>query len=327
MKHFTCIHDVTDPLALLDEALALKRGQFAPASAGKGKTIGLIFLNPSLRTRMSTQKAAQALGMHVITANVDKESWALEFDDGVIMNGTKVEHIREAAAVIGAYCDIVGIRCFPSLSNRDEDDSEKILVQFMRHCPVPVISLESATRHPLQSLADMMTIREHAPLHRPKVVLTWAPHVKPVPQAVANSFAEWMPILDADFIITHPQGMELDEQFTRGIPIIHNQNEALENADFVYVKSWASYHDYGKLHANAEHWMLTRKKLQHTRNAKVMHCLPVRRDVELGADVLDSSSSLVVQQAINRTWAAQAVLHHLLEKNFAPVTKAIAQHV
>lgn len=314
MKYFTTVHDVKDIEALVQEALALKQNPYAFSQLGKNKTLGLIFLNPSLRTRLSTQKAAMNLGMNVMVMNIDKEGWALEMEDEAVMNGTSVEHVKEAAAVIGQYCDVVGIRCFPSLQNKQEDYSEKVLLKFMKYCNVPVVSLESATLHPLQSLADLITIKENwKEKRKPKVVLTWAPHIKPLPQAVANSFSEWMCKADVDITITHPEGYELCEDYTKGAKIILNQNEALKEADFVYVKNWSGYSDYGKMLPVVSDWMLTNEMLKTTNNAKVMHCLPVRRNVELSDEVLDGKNSLVLQQANNRLFAAQVVLKKMIE--------------
>ncbi|MDO9260795.1 MAG: N-acetylornithine carbamoyltransferase [Flavobacteriaceae bacterium] len=316
MKYFTTAHDVIDLDDLVQEALNIKQNPYAFPQIGKNKTLGLIFMNPSLRTRLSTQKAAMNLGMNVMVMNIDKEGWALEMDDGAIMNGTNVEHVKDAAAVIGQYCDVVGIRCFPSLQNKQEDYSEKVLLKFMENCAVPVVSLESATLHPLQSFADLMTIKEHwNEKRKPKVVLNWAPHIKALPQAVANSFSEWMCKAEMDFVITHPKGYELSEDYTKGTTIYHNQDEALKDADFVYVKNWSTYNDdYGKVVSTDSDWMLTNEKLKMTNNAKVMHCLPVRRNVELSDEVLDGKNSLVIEQANNRLYAAQAVLKKILEK-------------
>lgn len=313
MKLFSSVNDVPDIKAIVAEALALKKNPHGYQHLGKNKTIALVFLNPSLRTRMSTQKAALNLGMNVMVLNMDKEGWALELRDDIIMNGNTVEHIREAAAVMGQYADIIGVRSFPGLKNRNEDYSESIFSKFVQFCGVPVVSLESATRHPLQSLADLITIEELKTRERPKVVLTWAPHVKPLPQAVPNSFAEWMCKADVDFTVTHPEGYELSAQFTKGAAITNNQDEALADADFIYVKNWSAYEPYGKIFVGNEEWMLTNEKLKVTNNAKVMHCLPVRRDLELSAEVLDGKSSIVVQEAANRVWAAQAVLKRMLE--------------
>ncbi|RDC62927.1 N-succinylornithine carbamoyltransferase [Adhaeribacter pallidiroseus] len=254
--------------------------------------------------------------MEAIVLNIDKEGWALETQDGVIMNGTTVEHIREAAGVMGQYFDVLGIRSFPGLQNREEDYSEAILHKFIKFAQIPVVSLESGTRHPLQSLADLITITEYKTKARPKVVLTWAPHVKALPQAVPNSFAEWMGQAEVEFVITHPAGYELAEEFTTNATITHNQEKALENADFIYVKNWSAYHDYGKILSTDANWLLTQERLKLTKQAKVMHCLPVRRDLELSSEILDGPNSLVIPEAANRVFAAQAVLKRILEANF-----------
>ncbi|GEO09685.1 N-acetylornithine carbamoyltransferase [Segetibacter aerophilus] len=319
MKNFISVSDVSDINALVKKALEYKADPFKDKALGANKRIGLLFLNPSLRTRLSTQVAAQQLGMEAIVFNVDKEGWALEFEEGAIMNGTTVEHVKDAAPVLGKYFDILCIRTFPSLKNREEDYSEMYISQFIKYAGVPVISLESATLHPLQSLTDIITIKEYllnSPLRaggKPKIVLTWAPHIKPLPQCVSNSFAEWINAWgEADFVITHPEGYELAEKFTKGATITHDQDEALKDADFVYVKNWSAYNDYGKMHSSDTSWMLTNDKLQQTNNAKVMHCLPVRRNVELSDEILDGPNSLVTQEASNRVWAAQAVISTLL---------------
>jgi N-succinyl-L-ornithine transcarbamylase len=313
MKLFSSVNDVADINALVKEALQLKQNPYAHQNLGKNKTLALVFLNPSLRTRMSTQKAALNLGMNVMVLNIDKEGWALELRDGVIMDGSTVEHIREAAGVMGQYADIIGVRSFPGLRNREEDYSEMIFNKFVEFCKVPVVSLESATRHPLQSLADLVTIEELKTKARPKVVLTWAPHIKPLPQAVPNSFAEWMCKADVDFTIVQPKGYELCPDFTHGANITHNQDEALAGADFIYVKNWSAYEPYGNIFGGNEDWMLTNTKLKLTNSAKVMHCLPVRRNLELSDEILDGPNSIVVHEAGNRVWAAQAVLKQMLE--------------
>ncbi len=314
MNKFTSVADVDDLTKWIDEALLIKQDPHAFSLLGKNKTIGLLFMNPSLRTRMSTQKAALNLGMQVMVMNMDKEGWALEFEEGAIMNGTTVEHIRDAAAVMGQYCDIIGIRCFPSLQNREEDYAEKILHQFIKYCKVPLISLESATRHPLQSFADSITIRENwKGSARPKVVLSWAPHIKALPQAVPNSFAEWMCRANVDFTISHPKGLELHESFTKGATITHNQDEALKGADFVYVKNWSAYHDYGNVFLGGAGWLLDAERMKISNDAKIMHCLPVRRNVELGDALIDGPNSLIQQQAANRVYAAQTVLKKILQ--------------
>ena len=313
MKNFISVKDVTDIPGLVKEALELKKNPYAFKKLGENKTIGLIFLNPSLRTRISTQKAAKNLGMDTIVMNMDKEGWALETQDGVIMNHNTVEHIREAAAVMGQYCDIIGVRSFPRLVDKNEDYSEDFFNKFIKYAGVPIVSLESATLHPLQSLADLITIEETKTKVRPKVVLTWAPHIKALPQAVANSFSEWMCKADVDFVITHPEGYDLAKEFTNGARIEYNQDKALEDADYVYVKNWSSYEDYGKVHSMDSHWMMTNEKLKLTNNAKVMHCLPVRRGIELADEILDGPNSLVIQEAGNRVWSAQAVIKRMLE--------------
>jgi len=318
MKQFISVKDVAHINELVAKALAYKQQPLLHKNLGVGKRIGLLFLNPSLRTRLSTQIASQNLGMEPIVFNVDKEGWALEFNEQAIMNGTTVEHIKDAAPILGQYFDILCIRTFPGLVNQSEDYSENIIHQFIKYTGIPVISLESATLHPLQSLTDIITIQEimtAQPLvtKKPKVVLTWAPHIKSIPQCVANSFSEWVNAWgEADFVITHPAGYELDEKFTNGATITQDQNEALAGADFVYVKNWSAYHDYGKVLSTDASWMLTNDKLATTNLAKVMHCLPVRRNVELSSEVLDSAHSIVTQQASNRVWAAQAVLSEIL---------------
>lgn len=317
MKTFTSVSDAPNLEALIASALRYKAEPLADKTLGLGKRIGLLFFNPSMRTRLSTQVAAANLGMEAIVFNVGQEGWTLEFNDEAIMNGTTVEHVRDAAPILGTYFDILGIRTFPSLKNRDEDYSEQYLNQFIRHAGIPIVSLESATRHPLQSLADLITLTELMPAGRkPKVVLTWAPHVKALPQCVANSFAEWVTAWGkADLVVAHPQRITLDTAFTRGAIVTHSQDEALSGADFVYVKNWSSFADYGKIPDAHPDWMLTPAKLERTNRAKVMHCLPVRRNVELSAAVLDSPASVVTQQAGNRVWSAQAVLAELLKKN------------
>jgi len=314
MKLFSSVHDIPDVNQIVAEALQLKQNPYAYQHLGKNKTLALVFLNPSLRTRMSTQKAALNLGMNVIVLNIDKEGWALELRDGVVMNGSTVEHIREAAAVMGQYADIIGVRSFPGLKDREEDYGEMVFNKFVEFCGVPVVSLESATRHPLQSLADLITIEELKTRPRPKVVLTWAPHIKPLPQAVPNSFSEWMCRADVDLTIAHPKGYELSDAFTQGATITHKQDEAIADADFIYVKNWSAFEPYGMVLPGNEDWMLTTEKLKITHNAKIMHCLPVRRDLELSSEILDSGHSIVVHEAGNRVWAAQAVLKRMLEK-------------
>lgn len=314
MRNFISVDDVSNINAIVDKALYYKANPLIDKALGANKRIGLLFLNPSLRTRLSTQVAALNLGMEAIVFNVDKEGWALEFEEGAIMSGSTVEHVKDAAPILGNYFDILCIRTFPSLKNREDDYSEMYISQFIKFAGVPVISLESATLHPLQSLTDLITIKEtFREQRKPKIVLTWAPHVKPLPQCVANSFSQWVNAWgEADFVITHPEDYELAEKFTKGATITHNQDEALKNADYVYVKNWSTYNDYGKIYTNDPIWMLTEDKLKLTNNAKVMHCLPVRRNVELSDEILDSANSLVTQEASNRVWAAQAVIAEML---------------
>jgi N-succinyl-L-ornithine transcarbamylase len=327
LKQFISAGDVTDINALVQKALEYKSEPYRDKNLGLDKRIGLLFLNPSLRTRLSTQLAARNLGMEAIVFNIDKEGWALEFEEGAIMSGNTVEHVKDAAPVLGKYFDILCIRTFPSLKNREDDYSELVINSFAQYAGVPIVSLESATLHPLQSLTDIITIKEtFLQKRRPKVVLTWAPHVKPLPQCVANSFAQWMNAWNeslmisggegVEFMIAHPEDYELDEAYTKGAIITSNQDEALLNADYVYVKNWSTYTDYGKIYENDPRWMLTNKKLAITNDARIMHCLPVRRNVELSDEILDSTNSLVTRQAGNRVWAAQAVLSEILKKNF-----------
>lgn len=317
MRHFISVNDVHNIDELVKDALAFKQNPLSQKHLGANKRLGLLFLNPSLRTRLSTQIAAENLGLNVIVLNVDKDGWKMEFDDDAIMNGTSVEHIKDAAPILGNYFDVLGVRSFPSLISKKEDYSEQIITQFIKYANIPIVSLESATLHPLQSLTDVVTIEEQmqtTKIIKPKIVLSWAPHIKPLPQCVSNSFAQWINAWGtADFVITHPKGHELDEQFTNGAKIVYNQNEALQDADFVYVKNWSAYNDYGKLLCNDERWMLNSVSIQKTNNAKIMHCLPVRRNVELSGELLDSENSLTTTQASNRVWAAQAVLSNLLK--------------
>jgi len=314
MKQFISISDVPDVSSLIAKGLEYKNSRYKDKHLGESKTLGMVFLNPSLRTRISTQIAAKNLGMEVMVFNLDKEGWQLEFVDGVVMNGNKAEHVKEAASVLGKYFDILGIRSFPGLTNREEDYQELYINQFIRYAGIPIISLESATLHPLQSLADVMTIKEHwHGKKKPKVVMSWAPHVKALPQAVPNSFAQWISAWgETDFTITHPEGYELDTKFTRETTIEYNQDKALEDADFVYVKNWSSYSDYGANHNSDPGWMFSEKKLQLTNQAKIMHCLPVRRNVVIEDSILDGSNSIVTEQAGNRVWAAQAVVAEIL---------------
>lgn len=336
MKQFISVKDVSDIDSLVQKALAYKADPFRDKGLGAGKRIGCLFLNPSMRTRLSTQIAAQNLGMEAIVFNVGSEGWALEFEEEAIMSGNTVEHVKDAAPIFGKYFDILAIRTFPSLKNREDDYSELYIKQFIKYAGIPVVSLESATLHPLQSLTDIITITENhsrdttdkskianpsaagglpQAQRKPKIVLTWAPHVKPLPQCVANSFSQWITTWGkADFTIAHPEDYELSEEFTSGATITHDQDEALKDADFIYVKNWSTFKDYGKIYESDPKWMLTNKKIKHASpNAKVMHCLPVRRNVELSDEILDGPHSLVTQEASNRVWAAQAVLSEILK--------------
>jgi N-succinyl-L-ornithine transcarbamylase len=319
MKQFISAHDVQNIPALIRKALDYKANPWKDETLGKHKRIGCLFLNPSMRTRLSTQVAAQQLGMETVIFNVGNEGWSLEFEEGAIMNGTTVEHVKDAAPIMGNYFDILAIRTFPGLKDREADYGEHIIKQFIKYAGIPVLSLESATLHPLQSLTDLITITEswqstNNTLAKPKVVLTWAPHVKALPQCVANSFAQWVNAWgEADFVITHPKGYELAEEFTQGATIEYDQEKALNNADFVYVKNWSAYSPYGTMPPFGGDWMLTNEKIGQTCNAKVMHCLPVRRNIELSDEILDGPNSIITQEASNRVWAAQAVISSLLQ--------------
>jgi N-succinyl-L-ornithine transcarbamylase len=316
MKQFLSVNDVTNLDQLIKNALDYKNDPLRDSHLGQGKRIGCIFMNPSLRTRLSTQIAAKNLGLDPILLNAGSEGWALEFEDGAVMDGTTVEHIRDAARVLGRYFDILAVRAFPKFLDKEEDYSEHIIKQFVRYSNLPVISLESATLHPLQSLADLITMTEQRadPQRKLNVVLTWAPHIKSIPHCVANSFAQWVNRWEeANLTITHPKGYELSEEFTKGAIITHDQKEAIQNADFIYVKNWSRYDEYGKVDCLDPNWMLTSTHLKESKSAKIMHCLPVRRNVELSDEVLDSPQSIVADQAENRIWAAQAVLSEILK--------------
>lgn len=309
MKNYTNIKDISNLSETIKEAILLKMNPFEFSELGKHKTLVMLFFNSSLRTRLSTEKAAKNLGMDVMILNVN-DAWNLEFEDGTVMNMNTSEHIKEAAQVISQYADVIAVRAFPTLKDKTKDESEFILNSFKKYASVPIVNMESATAHPLQALTDAITISELTEKKTPKVVLSWAPHPKALPQAVANSFVEMMQNLDVDLKITHPEGYELSDEITKNTTINHNQEEALKDADFVYVKNWSSYNDYGKILSKDENWMMTKAKLG---NAKFMHCLPVRRNVVVEDAVLDSSQSVVIQQANNRTYAAQVVLKKILE--------------
>jgi N-succinyl-L-ornithine transcarbamylase len=309
MKNFTSIRDVADPLSLIGQTVDLKNNP-AVSVMGKDKTLALVFFNPSLRTRMSTQKAAQSLGMNVIVLNINEDAHTIEFDDGTVMDGSTKEHIKDAVKVLSGYCDVLAVRTFASLQNRREDYEEKVLGNFVKYSSVPVISLESATLHPLQSLTDMAMIAE-SDIQKPKVVLSWAPHPRALPQAVANSFLQWIVKTDAEVTITHPEGYELSEEFTDGIPFLQNQKEAFGGADFIYAKNWSSFSNYGHTPEVDKNWTITPEKMGLTNDGKFMHCLPIRRNVVATDGVIDHS--LVYEQAKCREYAAQVVIRNLIE--------------
>ncbi len=313
MRHFTSVNDIADLNEALKVAFDVKKNPFANQHLGKNKTMILIFFNSSLRTRLSTQKAAMNMGMNAMVLNVGEESWQMESELGVIMDGDKPEHLLEAIPVIGSYCDIIGVRAFAKFKNRDEDYAETILNQFVKYAGVPVVSMEGATRHPLQSYADLVTIEEHKTSKHPKVVLTWAPHPKALPQAVANSFVEWMSKTDYELVVTHPKGYELASEFIGNTKVEYNQKKAFEGADFIYAKNWSSYNSYGQILSKDFGWTVDEAKMALTNEAKFMHCLPVRRNVVVTDGVIDSKNSIVISQAANREVTAQAVLKMILE--------------
>ena len=315
MKKFTSVEDIGDLSLAVKEALEVKADRFAYTELGRNKTLLMIFFNSSLRTRLSTQKAAMNLGMNVMVLDVNQGAWKLETERGVVMDGDKAEHLLEAIPVMGSYCDIIGVRSFARFESKAEDYEERIIEQFIRYSGRPVFSMEAATRHPLQSFADLITIEEHKRVARPKVVLTWAPHPKALPQAVPNSFAEWMNAADYDFVITHPKGYELDEKFVAGATVEYDQRKAFEGADFIYAKNWAAYQgdNYGKILSTDRSWTVDAEKMALTNNAYFMHCLPVRRNMIVTDEVIESPQSLVIEEAANREISAQVVLKRMLE--------------
>lgn len=315
MRHFTNVNDIGDLRIALAEALEVKRDRFAFTELGKNKTLLMIFFNSSLRTRLSTQKAAMNLGMNVIVLDVSQGAWKLETERGVIMDGDKPEHLLEAIPVMGCYCDVIGVRSFARFESKTDDYEEKILNQFIKYSGRPVFSMEAATRHPLQSFADLITIEEYRKNDRPKIVMTWAPHPKALPQAVPNSFAEWINAAGYDFVIANPEGYDLDPKFTGNAVVTHNQDEALIGADFVYAKNWSAYTDpnYGKVLSTDRSWTVTAEKMALTNNAFFMHCLPVRRNMIVSDDVIEAPTSLVIPEAANREISAQVVLKRILE--------------
>ena len=314
MKHFTSVQDIGDLKQALEKARRVKAHPFADQELGSNKTVMLIFFNSSLRTRLSTQKAAMNLGMQVIVLDINQGAWKLETERGVIMDGDKPEHILEAIPVMGAYCDIIGVRSFAQFEHKSDDYNEVILNQFIQYSGKPVFSMEAATRHPLQSFADLITIEEYKKIERPKVVLTWAPHPRPLPQAVPNSFAEWMNATDYEFVITHPEGYELDEQFVGEAIVEYDREKAYREADFIYAKSWAAYRDpnYGKVLSTDRSWTVDAAKMALTHHAYFMHCLPVRRNMIVSDEVIESSQSIVIPEAANRVVSAQTVLKEIL---------------
>ena len=315
MKKFTCVADIGPIDKAIADAALIKKDRFAFTELGRNKTLLMIFFNSSLRTRLSTQKAAMNLGMNVMVLDVNQGAWKLETERGVVMDGDKAEHLLEAIPVMGSYCDIIGVRSFAGLKDKVEDYEEKVIEPFIKYSGRPVFSMEAATRHPLQSYADLITIEEFKTKPRPKVVMTWAPHPRALPQAVPNSFAEWMNATDYDFVITHPRGYELDPKFTGRAKIEYDQRKALEGADFVYAKNWSAYTDpnYGKVLSTDRAWTVDAEKMALTDNAFFMHCLPVRRNMIVTDDVIESDRSIVIPEAANREISAQAVIKRLLE--------------
>ena len=315
MKRFLSVNDIGPLDKAVAEALEIKRDRYAYKHLGENRTLMMIFFNSSLRTRLSTQKAAMNLGMNVIVLDVNQGAWKLETERGVIMDGDKAEHLLEAIPVMGCYCDLIGVRSFASLTDKDADYAEKVIEQFIKYSGRPVFSMEAATCHPLQAFADLITIEEYKTKERPKVVMTWAPHPRALPQAVPNSFAEWMNATDYDFVITHPHGYELDPKFVGNARIEYDQDKALAGADFVYAKNWSAYADpnYGKILSTDRSWTVDSAKMALTDNAYFMHCLPVRRNMIVTDDVIESPRSIVIPEAANREISAQTVIKRMLE--------------
>ena len=312
--NYTSVTDIDNLDQWVQQAIKIKKKPLKNKKLGKNKTLGMLFFNPSLRTRLSTQKAALNLGMNVMVMNFGSEGWTLEYEDGAVMNSGSSEHIKEAAAVVSQYCDIIAVRAFAGLQDKEKDNAETVMAGFLKYATVPIVNMEGATGHPLQALADAITIAEYKTKERPKVVLTWAPHPKALPQAVANSFVEMMQLQDAEFVITHPRGYELNPAITKDSHIEYDQDKAFENADFIYAKNWSNYNEYGQITNSDPNWTVTAQKMKLTNNAKFMHCLPVRRNVIVTDEVLDGTNSVVIEQANNRTFAAQLVLQKILKK-------------
>ena len=315
MRYFLSVKDIGNLDTAVKEALEIKADRFRYNTLGKNKTLMMVFFNSSLRTRLSTQKAALNLGMNVIVLDINQGAWKLETERGVIMDGDKPEHILEAIPVMGSYCDVIGVRSFARFESKEDDYNETILNQFIKYSGRPVFSMEAATRHPLQSFADLITIEEHKSKKRPKVVLTWAPHPKALPQAVPNSFAEWMNAADYEFVITHPRGYELAPEFVGNARVEYDQMKAFENADFIYAKNWAAYtgENYGKILSTDRSWTVSERQMSVTDDAHFMHCLPVRRNMIVTDDVIESPRSLVIPEAANREISATVVLKRILE--------------
>lgn len=310
MRKFTSVNDVPDLKGWMEEVKQLKKNPFADKKRGENKVLALVFFNPSLRTRMSTQRAAYNLGMNVMVMNVGQDSWKLEMEDGTVMDGSSQEHVKDAVAVISQYCDIIGIRSFPGLKNREQDYQEEVLTKFIRYSTVPVISLESATNHPLQGFADLLTIEEFKTVARPKVVLSWAPHPKALPQAVPNAFIEWMQAGEVELLVTHPKGYELAPSVMKNTPVEYDQDKAFQGADFIYAKNWSSYEQYGQILSKDPAWTITAEKMKLTNEARFMHCLPIRRNMIATDEVIDKG--IVIPQAENRLFTAQLVMKKLM---------------
>ena len=313
MRNFTSVYDLPSLDEALKEAFIVKKNPYDFQHLGKNKTMILMFFNSSLRTRLSTQKAAENLGMKVMVLDVNLGAWKLETERGVIMDGDKAEHLLEAIPVIGSYADVIGVRSFAQFENKADDYSENVLSQFVQYAGVPIVSMEAATRHPLQSFADLITIEEYKKVKRPKVVLTWAPHPRALPQAVPNSFVEWMRAADFDLVVTHPEGYELAPEFMGDAKVEYDQMKAFKDADFIYAKNWASYNDYGKILSKDMNWTVSDRQMAVTNEAKFMHCLPVRRNMIVTDDVIESPNSIVIPEAANRVVSAQAALKMILE--------------
>lgn len=311
MQQFISVKDVPELGQWIEEVKQLKKNPYNDKRLGENKVLGLVFFNQSLRTRMSMQRAALNLGMQVMVLNVGQDSWQLEMKDGTIMDGGAQEHVKEAVAVISQYCDIIGVRSFPGLKDREKDYQEEVLTNFIRYSSVPVISLESATSHPLQGFADLLTIEEYKKKDKPKVVLSWAPHPKALPQAVPNAFVEWMRAADVELVVTHPEGYELSEAVMGDTTVEYDQQKAFEGADFIYAKNWSSYREYGQILSKSPDWMITQEKMKLTNGARFMHCLPIRRNVIAEDSVIDQG--IVIPQAANRLFTAQLVLKKMLE--------------